>query len=104
EAAMRRCDVATLAGRRFDELSGGERRRALLAQAFCQAAELILLDEPTAALDPAHALAVFHILQEERTTRGAAALLVTPDLGLAARLADRLPLHHRGHRGSARPP
>jgi iron complex transport system ATP-binding protein len=90
EAAMRRCDVDALATRRFDELSGGERRRALLAQAFCQAAELILLDEPTAALDPAHALAVFHILEEERATRGAAALAVTHDLNLAARFADRL--------------
>jgi iron complex transport system ATP-binding protein len=96
DEAMRRCDVARLATRRFDELSGGERRRALLAQAFCQAADLVLLDEPTASLDPAHALAVFRILDEERARRGAAALVVTHDLSLAARCADRLVLVDQG--------
>jgi iron complex transport system ATP-binding protein len=95
--AMRRCDVLALADRRFDELSGGEQRRVLLAQAFCQGAELILLDEPTASLDPAHALALFAALAAERDRRGAAALVVTHDLNLAARAADRLILLHRGH-------
>jgi iron complex transport system ATP-binding protein len=90
--AMRRCDVAALAERRFDALSGGERRRALLAQAFCQAAEVIILDEPTASLDPAHALAVFRVLREEQAARGAAALLATHDLNLAGRFADRIVL------------
>ncbi len=95
--AMRRCDVLALADRRFDELSGGEQRRVLLAQAFCQGAELILLDEPTASLDPAHALALFAALAAERDRRSAAALVVTHDLNLAARAADRLILLHRGH-------
>lgn len=83
EDAMRRCDVIELAARRFHELSGGERRRALLAQAFCQEAELLLLDEPTAALDPAHARAVWAAL------RGASAVVVTHDLNAAVRWADR---------------
>jgi len=96
DAAMRRCDVQALADRRFDELSGGEQRRVLLAQAFCQGAELILLDEPTASLDPAHALALFGALAAERDRRGATALVVTHDLNLAARAADRLVLLHRG--------
>jgi iron complex transport system ATP-binding protein len=95
-AAMDRCDVLALADRRFDELSGGEQRRVLLAQAFCQGAELILLDEPTASLDPAHALALFAALAAERDRRGATALVVTHDLNLAARAADRLVLVHRG--------
>jgi iron complex transport system ATP-binding protein len=95
-AAMVRCDVGWLASRRFDALSGGERRRALLAQAFCQAAELLLLDEPTASLDPAHAVAVFQILAEEKKTRGATAIVVTHDLNLAARFADRIVVLHGG--------
>src|SRR5690606_34848855 len=78
--AMERCDAAQLADRRFDELSGGEQRRVLLAQAFCQGAELILLDEPTASLDPAHALAVFRALSAERDRRAATAVVVTHDL------------------------
>ncbi|RMH41024.1 MAG: ABC transporter ATP-binding protein [Deltaproteobacteria bacterium] len=93
--AMRRCDVLHLAGRRFDELSGGERRRVLLAQSFCQRAELLLLDEPTASLDPAHALAVFAALRAEVRARAAAAVVVTHDLNLAARFADRVAVVHR---------
>jgi len=104
EKAMQRCDVDRLAGRRFDELSGGERRRALLAQAFCQATDLILLDEPTASLDPAHALAVFRILDEERAARGAAALVVTHDLNLAARCSDRVVLIDGGRIAADGPP
>ena len=102
-AAMERCDVLALADRRFDELSGGERRRALLAQAFCQAARLVLLDEPTASLDPLHALAVFRILREERAN-GQAALVVTHDLNLAARFADRVVVLDDGKVVAAGPP
>ncbi len=104
DEAMRRCDVRHLADRRFDALSGGERRRALLAQAFCQAAELILLDEPTASLDPAHALAVFRVLGEEKAARRAAALVVTHDLNLAGRFADRIVLLDGGTVAAAGPP
>jgi iron complex transport system ATP-binding protein len=104
DEAMRRCDVVDLASRRFDALSGGERRRTLLAQAFCQAADLLLLDEPTASLDPAHAAAVFRILAEERTARGATAVIVTHDLNLAARLADRVILLDAGRVAADGPP
>jgi iron complex transport system ATP-binding protein len=104
DQAMRRCDVADKAMRRFDALSGGERRRTLLAQAFCQAAELLLLDEPTASLDPAHAAAVFRILAEERNARQATALIVTHDLNLAVRLADRLILLDQGRVVADGPP
>src|SRR5688572_12735359 len=58
-AAMAACDVADLAARRFDELSGGEARRVIVAQALCQGARCLLLDEPTAGLDPRHARALF---------------------------------------------
>ena len=88
-AAMQRCDVASLEDRRFDAISGGEQRRTLLAQAFCQGSEVIVLDEPTAALDPAHARAVLAALRGECADRGAAAVVVTHDLNLAARWADR---------------
>src|SRR5262249_18826269 len=48
--AMIACDVAHLATRPFDELSGGEARRVIIAQAICQGARCLLLDEPTAGL------------------------------------------------------
>ncbi|HEX4455446.1 MAG TPA: ABC transporter ATP-binding protein [Kofleriaceae bacterium] len=84
QAAMTACDVGELADRRFDELSGGEARRVILAQALCQGARCVLLDEPTAGLDPAHARAVIARLRE-RCDDGAAAVVVTHDLDLALR-------------------
>lgn len=85
-AAMEKCDVAALAERRFDELSGGEARRVIVAQALCQGARLLLLDEPTAGLDPAHARAVFEVLRAHADA-GGAAICVTHDLDLALRYA-----------------
>jgi iron complex transport system ATP-binding protein len=84
--AMAACDVAHLAGRRFDELSGGEARRVIVAQAICQGARCLLLDEPTAGLDPAHARAIFAMLRAQ-CDAGAAAVAVTHDLDLALRHA-----------------
>ena len=88
--AMTRCDVLDLANRRFDAISGGEQRRVLLAQAFCQRSDLILLDEPTSSLDPAHAISLFDALVTETEERGASAIAVTHDLNLAARYARRV--------------
>ena len=85
-AAMAACDVSHLAARRFDELSGGEARRVILAQALCQGARCLLLDEPTAGLDPAHARAMFALLRAH-CDAGAAAVVVTHDLDLALRHA-----------------
>jgi len=84
--AMTACDVTALATRRFDELSGGEARRVIIAQALCQGAKCLLLDEPTAGLDPQHARAVFAMLRAQ-CDKGAAAIIVTHDLDLALRYA-----------------
>jgi iron complex transport system ATP-binding protein len=83
-AAMIACDVDHLANRRFDELSGGETRRVIVAQALCQGARCLLLDEPTTGLDPAHARAIFAMLRAQ-CDAGAAAIVVTHDLDLALR-------------------
>jgi len=83
-AAMAACDVTELASRRFDELSGGEARRTIIAQALCQGAKCLLLDEPTSGLDPAHARAVFDAIRVHCAT-GGAAVIVTHDLDLALR-------------------
>jgi iron complex transport system ATP-binding protein len=83
-AAMKATDVEGLAQRRFDELSGGEARRVIIAQALCQGAKCLLLDEPTAGLDPAHARSVFEMLRAQCHT-GTTAIVVTHDLDLALR-------------------
>jgi len=94
--AMTRCDVAHLAQRRFDELSGGEARRVVVAQALCQRARALLLDEPTAGLDPAHARSVFEMLRAH-CDAGNAAVVVTHDLDLALRYGESMWLCASGH-------
>ena len=68
-------------------LSGGERQRLALARAWAVRPRLLLLDEPTAALDPTATEAVERIVREIRT-EGAKVLMTTHNLGQAMRLAD----------------
>jgi iron complex transport system ATP-binding protein len=89
--AMRRCDVLELAARPVPTLSGGERQRARVARALAQEAATLALDEPTAALDVAHEMAIFELLSALGHA-GKTVLLVTHNLNLAARYADRLVL------------
>lgn len=95
DAAMQATDVAGLRDRAFNQLSGGERRRVLLAQALAQDTPLVLLDEPTAGLDPAHALALGQAIAGI-CARGKALLFATHDLNLASRFATRAILIHGG--------
>ncbi|HEX2211699.1 MAG TPA: ABC transporter ATP-binding protein [Longimicrobium sp.] len=95
EEAMRRCDVWALAARPVPTLSGGERQRARVARALAQEAATLALDEPTAALDVAHEMAIFELLRDLGHA-GKTVLVVTHNLNLAARYADRLVLLHRG--------
>jgi len=86
--AMEVVDVAHLAKRSFTTLSGGERRRVLLARALATEARLILLDEPTASLDIRHALSFYELLRE-LAARGYCILTVLHRLDDAARFTDR---------------
>ncbi|MEP7002910.1 MAG: ABC transporter ATP-binding protein [Chloroflexota bacterium] len=89
ERAISDQDLSSLAGRRIDALSGGERQRVVLAMALAQEADVLLLDEPTAHLDPSHQRSVLIRVGELARTRGVIALAVLHDLNLAA-LADRV--------------
>lgn len=71
-------------------LSGGERRRAALLRALAVEPAVLLLDEPTASLDRASAVALVTALLAERQQRGTALLFVTHDEGLAAAIAHRV--------------
>ena len=93
--ALEQVDAVELAPRPLTDLSGGQRQRALLARALAQEARLLLIDEPTIALDPEHQVLAF--LQIARLTReGRAALVVTHDLNLASQFATRVILLHAG--------
>lgn len=79
-----------LADRRIDEVSGGERQRAVLAMALAQDGDVLLLDEPTVHLDPTHQRATLELIRRLAHERGLAALAVLHDLNLAAALCDRV--------------
>lgn len=95
DEALEACAMAPLRARRMDEISGGEKARAHLARALAQHAPLLVLDEPTAGLDPAQALGVADILRGH-AAKGGAVLFSTHDVGLAARVAGRVVLMREG--------
>lgn len=95
--ALALCDVSGFACRAVGTLSGGERRRVLLARALAVEAPYLLADEPLAGLDPQHQLDTLQLLR--RISReGTGVVVVLHDLSLAARFCDRLLLldHGRG--------
>jgi iron complex transport system ATP-binding protein len=95
EGAMVAADVLALADRTIDTLSAGELQRAHLARAFAQQAAIVLLDEPTANLDPLHQLEAMALLRGF-VRRGGAAVVALHDLSLAARTCDRIVVLQRG--------
>ena len=102
--AMEFTDVARLADRRLDQLSGGERQRVIIARAICQQPRVILLDEPTASLDPAHQIKIMDLMARFRTEQKTTVIMVSHDLNLAALYGDRLLLLKNGKRIVTGPP
>jgi len=86
----------SLADRPFDTLSGGEKQRVVIASALAQAAGTMLLDEPTAALDPGYQVEVASLLRALNRERGVAMAVATHDLNLAAGLCRELVLLRGG--------
>ena len=89
-------DPATLLQRYPHQLSGGQRQRVLLAIALAGNPRLLIADEPTSALDPRLAEELLALLQGLRRDRGLALLLISHDLPLVARHADRLAIVQHG--------
>jgi iron complex transport system ATP-binding protein len=104
-SALARAGVEVLAraGRRVQELSGGEWQRVRLARALAQGGEALVLDEPTTFLDVAHEMSVFELLHE-LTREGVTVLLVSHQLNLVARFADEIVLLHEGRVAAAGTP
>lgn len=92
---MNACEVTEFADRPFPALSGGERARVALARVLAQDTGLLLLDEPTAALDLRHQELVLRLCRE-RAAQGVAVVVVLHDLGLAAAHCDRVAILHQG--------
>ncbi len=93
--ALAACDVAHLAERPVNRLSGGERARVLLARALAVEPRFLLADEPIAGLDAGHGLQVMEALGDLAAT-GTGVVIVAHDLTVAARYCQRLVLLNHG--------
>ncbi|MFL1378965.1 MULTISPECIES: ABC transporter ATP-binding protein [unclassified Nocardiopsis] len=88
-------DLTDKAGIPVRQLSGGQKRRLILAQALVARPEVLYLDEPTTGMDPEARHTTWRIISELKR-QGVAVLLTTHYLEEAERLADRLAIMHRG--------
>jgi iron complex transport system ATP-binding protein len=96
KSVMNLFEIEQFAERHFNELSGGEKQRVLIASALAQRPKIMLLDEPTNALDLHHQLAIFNILRKLRQEQNLTIIVVTHDINLAAQFCDRIVLMKDG--------
>lgn len=90
DEALGSLELAELAGRSLDTLSGGELQRVVLARALAQSAPIMLLDEPTTSLDVGHQQQLLTLVDDLRRTCGLTVVAAIHDLTLAAQFCDRL--------------
>ncbi len=94
--ALELVGIGELRERRFDELSGGERQKVILAMALAQQPELLLLDEPIVHLDIAHQVEILERVRSLNAEQGLTVVAAMHDLNLAALYFDRLILLDEG--------
>ena len=94
--ALARLGISDLAMRGLDELSGGQRQLASLAQSIVREPAVLLLDEPTSALDIHHQLRVMQLVAELARERGIIVVIVLHDIAQAARYAQRVVVLQNG--------
>jgi microcin C transport system ATP-binding protein len=98
-AAMRRVGIDEPERRAHSyphQLSGGQRQRAMIAMALACSPKLLIADEPTTALDVTIRLQILELLEDLRAQAGMALLLITHDLNLVRRFADRVAVMEKG--------
>ncbi len=87
---MERVGISEMADKRADALSGGQRQRVGIARALIQNPNLLLVDEPTASLDPKTARQIMRLITELCSERGLAAIVNIHDVALAQMYAERI--------------
>jgi ABC-type Mn2+/Zn2+ transport system ATPase subunit len=97
-AVLAEAGVGPLERRQLRDLSGGQRQRVLMARALATDADLVFLDEPTAALDASSEQEVLDLIQRLRDRRGAAVVMVTHLVEDGLERADHALLLDRDHR------
>jgi len=95
-AVLQRLDLERFLDRTLTTLSGGERQRVVLARALVADAPLVVLDEPTAALDLGHQFEILELLAELQQEQGLTVITTLHDLSVAGQFGDRLAVLHEG--------
>lgn len=90
EENMERLGIAELSGRSYRELSGGQQQRVLLARALCASRRLLLLDEPSAGLDPKAAAEMYSLTEELHKNEKTAIIMISHDIPAAEKYADHI--------------
>ena len=96
EEAMERTDTRHLASASFEEISGGEKQRVMLARALMQEPKVLLLDEAFSAMDARQAVRAMNLVKELTREKQIAALCIVHDLHIAHAFADRIILLENG--------
>jgi iron complex transport system ATP-binding protein len=94
--ALAATGTAALECRQFGTLSGGEKQRVVIASALAQASDMLLLDEPTAALDLGYQFDITALMRRLNRERGTTMIVSTHDLNLVAALCERTVLIKEG--------
>ena len=95
-SAMERTQTLQFAQRSFNEISGGEKQRVMIAGAIAQEPEVMILDEPTSALDIKYQIQILNILKKLNADKNLTVILAMHDLHLASKYCDRLILLDHG--------
>ena len=96
QEAMNQTQVLEFAERSFNEISGGEKQRVMIASAITQKPEVMLLDEPTSALDIKYQMEILNILKRLNEEENKSLMLAMHDLHLASKFCKRLVLLKQG--------